>query len=105
MPNTSTITLTTPHTGLTNDHQSGSITTIYSSLQGGSKKRKLSQDSGTPGTGTGGNSSGSQQQNLVHVKQEPGDLPNFMFHPIEINKMRKERCGINLRKTSASQYS
>ncbi|PSN54011.1 hypothetical protein C0J52_10163, partial [Blattella germanica] len=81
VPNTSTLALAAAHAGLTND-QSGSITTIYSSLQGGSKKRKLSQDGGTPGPGSNGTAtsgSGGQQQSLnsmVHVKQEPELSPD-----------------------------
>ncbi|XP_069702809.1 myelin regulatory factor isoform X2 [Periplaneta americana] len=77
VPNTSTLALA----GLTNEHQSSNIA-IYSTLQGGSKKRKLSQDGGTPGPGANGNSNGAtggQQQglnNMVHVKQEPELSPD-----------------------------
>jgi len=79
-PNTSTL----AHTSLAaNEHLSSNIT-IYSTLQGGSKKRKLSQDGGAPGSATNGNSNGTtggQQQGqnrLVHVKQEPGDFYNHV---------------------------
>jgi hypothetical protein len=78
-PNTPTLTLAATHAGLASEHQSGNIA-IYSALQGGSKKRKLSQDGGTSGSGANGNSNGAtggQQQGLnsmVHVKQEPGDF-------------------------------
>ncbi|XP_033610855.1 myelin regulatory factor isoform X3 [Cryptotermes secundus] len=80
-PNTSTLALAAAHAGLTSEHQSGNIT-IYSTVQGGSKKRKLSQDGGTPGSGANGNSNGAtggQQQGLnsmVHVKQEPELSPD-----------------------------
>lgn len=76
-PNTSTL----AHTSLASEHLSSNIT-IYSTLQGGSKKRKLSQDGGAPVSGTNGNSNGTtggQQQGqnrLVHVKQEPELSPD-----------------------------
>jgi len=79
VPNTPTLALAATHVGLPSEHQSSNIT-IYSTLQGGCKKRKLSQDGGTPGSGANGNSNGAtggQQQGLnsmVHVKQEPGDF-------------------------------
>jgi len=79
VPNTSTLALAAAHAGLSSEHQSSNIT-IYSTLQGVSKKRKLSQDGGAPGPGANGNANGAtggQQQGLnsmVHVKQEPGDL-------------------------------
>lgn len=78
---------TLAHTNLASEHLSSNIT-IYSTLQGGSKKRKLSQDGGAPVSGTNGNSNGTtggQQQGqnrLVHVKQEPGDVDerNTLFN-------------------------
>lgn len=45
--------LGTPHVPLNHEHSPSGITTLYSSLQTGPKKRKLSQDG------------------LIHVKQEP----------------------------------
>lgn len=84
-PNTSTL----AHTNLPSEHLSTNIT-IYSTLQGGSKKRKLSQDGGAPGSTTNGNSNGTtggQQQGqnrLVHVKQEPGDFYNHVVDDMSI---------------------
>jgi hypothetical protein len=85
-PNTSTL----AHTSLASEHLSSNIT-VYSTLQGGSKKRKLSEDGGDPGSAaTNGNSNGTtggQQQGqnrLVHVKQEPGDFYNHVVDDMNI---------------------
>ena len=84
-PNTSPL----AHTSLASEHLSSNIT-IYSTLQGSSKKRKLSQDGGAPGSATNGNSNGTtggQQQGqnrLVHVKQEPGDFYNHVVDDMSI---------------------
>nr|CAD7433161.1 unnamed protein product [Timema monikensis] len=59
------------------DHQQG-IATIYSSLQGGSKKRKLSQDVGSavPTVSAMVGHSMTPSSNTVHVKQEPELSPD-----------------------------
>nr|CAD7402219.1 unnamed protein product [Timema cristinae] len=59
------------------DHQQG-IATIYSSLQGGSKKRKLSQDVGSavPTVSAMVGHSMTPSSNTIHVKQEPELSPD-----------------------------
>ncbi|KAK7864381.1 hypothetical protein R5R35_010977 [Gryllus longicercus] len=71
VPNSPSLALAAAH-GLAAD--ANSITTIYSSLQSGTKKRKLSQDSGVggaPGSGPNG-----PLNSMVHVKQEPDSSSN-----------------------------
>ncbi|XP_068082785.1 myelin regulatory factor [Anabrus simplex] len=69
-------TLTAAHVGLATEHPSSGITAIYSSLQGGSKKRKLSQDGAVTPNASSVPSGARPLASMVHVKQEPELSPD-----------------------------